>query len=68
MTNDAEYRSRIDPAIETLGCTLVSLGDNDAPLNDDEIVHRAANKLQMLYDMLIAAGVTEGVLRAAVRG
>lgn len=65
--SDSDYRSRLDPAVETLGMTLVTIGDNNDAINDDEIVHRAATKLQMLYDMLVAAGVNEGILRAAVR-
>lgn len=65
--SDAEYRSRVDPAIETLGCTLVHMGDSSDALTDAEIIERATTRLKMLYDMLIAAGLNERILRAAVR-
>jgi hypothetical protein len=64
--DDSEYRGRVDPAIEELGVALVELGDNDDPLNDDEIVRRAANKLRMLHEML-ATVLTPGILKAAMR-
>jgi hypothetical protein len=65
---DRDYRSRLDPAVEHLGITLVELGDKNDPVDDDVIVTRAAFKLKMLYDMLLAAGVSEGILNAAMRG
>jgi hypothetical protein len=64
---DADYRSRVDPEIESLGMVLIEIGDKNDPLSDDALVKRAAGKLRMLYEMLIAAGVSEGILKAAVR-
>jgi hypothetical protein len=63
-----DYRGRLDSAVERLGETLVEIGDSNDPLDDNQIVDRAAVKLKMLYNMLLAAGVTEGILNAAVRG
>jgi len=62
-----EYRSRVDCACEGLAMTLGDIGITEAH-DDDKLIEIASAKLKMLFDMLLAAGLNENLLKAAVRG
>lgn len=65
MTEET-YRDRMDGSMEGLSLTLKSLGWKGEGLPDNEIVDVAGAKLRVLFDMLHAAGLSKGILRAVM--
>lgn len=65
--NDREYRESLDLPMEDLTVALYGFGDGDGvPKEDWEIVERAAIKIKMLKEMILAAGLTEGLLKVCM--
>ena len=60
------YRDKMDPYIEELGATLGDLGYTKEGLDDYMLVEAATRKLKTLHSMLLAAGMTEGILKAVM--
>ena len=60
-----DYRGKMDCACEALAIKLGELGI-ETPRDDHELVEIASKKLGTLFEMLKAAGVTEGILRAVM--
>lgn len=59
------YRSKMDMACEELAMRLGDLGVTK-PMDDDELVQLAGRKLATLFEMLKAAGISEGILKAVM--
>ena len=60
-----DYRSKMDCACEGLAIKLGELGA-EKPRDDHELVEVATKKLDTLFEMLKAAGLNEGILRAVM--
>lgn len=65
--NDREYRESMDLPMEDLTIALFGFGDGDnVPLEDWQLVERAATKIKMLKEMLLATGMNEALLKACM--
>lgn len=60
-----EYRSKMDSACEHLAMVFDSFGVK-TPMDDDELVERAAKKIKTLHQMLLATGLSKGILQAVM--
>lgn len=61
-----EYRSSLDPACENLALTLKELGFTRQGLKDSELIEVAARKMKTMHSMLLAAGLSRGILDAVI--
>lgn len=67
MLTDSEYRDRLDCPMEDLTVALFGVGDSaPVPLEDWQIVERAATKIKMLKEMVLATGMNEALLKACM--
>jgi hypothetical protein len=64
---DTEYALVMDGPMEALANTLAGMGVDDGACTDAQIVEIAARKLQMMFDMLLATGMNENLLKAAIK-
>lgn len=67
LTGLQDYRDRMEGPMEGLAHVLDSFGITVA-MGDSEMVAFATGKLKMMHEMLIAAGITPGILAAALKG
>ena len=65
--NDREYRDKMDMPMESLAVAMWGIVNDGPQFLDYEIVEKAAAKIIMLRDMLIAAGVNENLIKAAMK-
>lgn len=63
---DDDYRLQMEFPMESLAIKLNSLGFKGERLSDAQIVEIATNKLQILRNMLVAAGVSEEIVKAVM--
>lgn len=66
MKTDSEYRMEMDLPMEDLTVALFGVGGDPVPLEDWQIVERAAAKIKMLKEMLLATGLNENLLKACM--
>ena len=59
-----DYKNRMDFPMENLAITLDSIGLKKEGLLDHELVEIAAKKLATMHKMLLAAGISKGILDA----
>lgn len=70
MSEDRDYAYRMETPMEILANELCERGAivEGAGLPDEEIIAIATRKLIMLYEMVRATGMSEGLLKAAMAG
>lgn len=66
MKTDREYRVQMDLPMEDLTVALFGTGSDPVELEDWQIVERAAAKINMLKEMLLATGLNENLLKACM--
>ena len=66
MNSDREYRESMDLPMEDLTIALFGFNGDGEALEDWQIVERAVIKINMLKEMIHAAGLTEGLLKACM--
>ena len=67
MKTDSQYRMQMDLPMEDLTVALFGMEDSaPVPLEDWQIVERAAAKIRMLKEMLLATGLNENLLKACM--
>ena len=66
-TTDEEYRDAMECPMEDLCVAMYGVGsDKDSHFTDAQYVEKAARKITMLKNMLIASGVSEGLINAVM--
>lgn len=67
--NTQDYRDKMVFPMKSLKYALMDLGYDSGIENEDhELVDVAAKKLNMLYEMLLATGISKNLLKAAMNG
>jgi len=61
-----KYRDDMDLPMEILASTLGELGWKGESAADSEVVEVATRKLRVLHSMLLASGITAGMLQAVM--
>jgi hypothetical protein len=61
-----KYRNNMDMPMEILASTLGELGWKGEGAADSEVVEVATRKLRTLHSMLLASGITAGMLQAVM--
>jgi hypothetical protein len=60
------YRDLMDSPVEELAVAIWGVSSGVSPMDDHEIVSRAAGKVKMLKEMLLATGMSPALLKACL--
>jgi hypothetical protein len=66
MNSDREYRESLDLPMEDLTIALFGYNGDGEALEDWQIIERAATKINMLKEMILATGMNEALLKACM--
>lgn len=67
MALDQNYRDKMEFPMEELAAAMFGVCDQGEPMEDHEIVSKAAAKINMLKQMILATGMSKGLLDAAMK-